>query len=405
MRTKLSYLTGIFLALEIALTSTASAEIVGWWRLDEGSGTVAKDSSRYENDVFVNGDPQWVAGYLMEALQFDGTDDYLDRGMYEPSLDVTDELTVTAWVEPGAITRDHRICGNITTGPNGGGYMMGIYSNNQVELEVRNSAGTSAQPNRPGGGTVLQINTWYFLAATYSQTADGGVITTYVNGVFDREEITTITMAPSSGTFKIGRDPSAPGAGQFRGVIDEVRVYNHVLTESELLDAMLGKWPASEIAFAPNPEDEQVDVSRDVILGWTPGIYASRHDVYFGTVFEDVSNADRNNPLNVLVKQDQDVSTYDPGFLDFGQTYFWRIDDINAADSMINKGDVWSFTTETVLYRIAADKITAAASSSQDADSQPKKTIDGSGMVDGLHSNDTKTMWVSDASDPGSAWI
>ena len=62
---------------------------------------------------------------------------------------------MTAWIKPAATFRDHKIGGNINTGPNGGGYMMGIYSNDMVELEVRSSAGTSAPPNRPGGGTVL----------------------------------------------------------------------------------------------------------------------------------------------------------------------------------------------------------------------------------------------------------
>jgi len=309
MHTKLICLTCLVLVLGIVLTSTASAEIVGWWRFDEGSGTIAKDSSRHKNDVFINSDPQWVTGYFMDGLEFDGSDDYLDRGVYEPSLDIAGELTVTAWVKSGAMLRDHKICGNITTGPNGGGYMMGIYSNDMFELEVRSSAGTSAPPNRPVGGTVLQMNTWYFLAATYSQIAEEGFIRTYVNGAFDRELITTIIMAPSSGTFKIGRNPSAPGSGQFKGVIDDVRVYNHVLSESELLDAMLGKWPESRMAFAPSPEDEQVDVPRDAVLGWAPGIYANKQDVYFGSVFEDVSNADRSNLLDVLVGPDQDVNT------------------------------------------------------------------------------------------------
>ena len=251
----------------MACSITTNAELVGWWRFDEGAGIVARDWSRYKNDLFLNGDPQWVAGHSNDGLEFDGVDDYLDRGEYEPSLDISGELTLTAWVKPGATIRDHEICGNITTGPNGGGYMMGIYSNDNVELEVRSSAGTSAPGNRPGGGTVIQADTWYFLAATYSQTADGGVITTYVNGVFDSELVTTIVMARSLGTFKIGRDPSAPGAGQFLGVIDDVRVYNHVLTEGELWDAMQGVWPQSEIAFAPQPEDELVDVSHDTVLG------------------------------------------------------------------------------------------------------------------------------------------
>jgi len=405
MCAKLIYLTCLILVLGTALTSTASAENVGWWRFDEGSGTIARDSSRYKNDVFINSNPQWVAGYYMDGLEFDGSDDYLDRGVYEPSLDIVGELTVTAWVKPNATLRDHKICGNITTGPNGGGYMMGIYSNDMFELEVRSSAGTSAPPNRPVGGTVLQTNTWYFLAATYSQTAEEGFIRTYVDGAFDRELITTIIMAPSSGAFEIGRAPDTPGSGQFKGVIDDVRVYNNVLSEQELLDAMLGKWPESRIAFAPSPEDEQVDVPRDAVLRWTPGIYAGRDDVYFGSVLEDVSNADRNNPLDVLAGRDQDINTYDPGLLDFGKTYFWRVDDINAADSTIYKGDIWRFTTETVLYQIPGDKMITTASSSQDADSQPGKTIDGSGLADDLHSTDTKAMWISETCDPGSAWI
>jgi len=174
--------TCLVLVLGLALTSTASAELVGWWKFDKGSGTIAHDESSYSNDVFFNGNPQWVAGYFKGGLEFDGSGDYLDRGVYEPSLDIVGELTLTAWIKPGATLRDHEICGNITTGPNGGGYTMGIYSNDRVELEVRSSAGTSAQPNRPGGGTALQMGTWYFLAATYSQTTDGGIIRTYVNG-------------------------------------------------------------------------------------------------------------------------------------------------------------------------------------------------------------------------------
>jgi hypothetical protein len=403
MHTKLIYL--IYLVMLMTLTSTASAELVGWWKLDEGSGTIANDSSRYNNDVFLNSDPQWVEGYYNSGLQFDGTDDYLDCGQYEPSLDITDEITMTAWIKPAATLRDHKIGGNITTGPNGGGYMMGIYSNDMVEFEVRSSAGTSAPPSRPGGGTVLQIDTWYFVAGTYSQTPDGGVISTYVNGEFDRELVTTIVMDLSAGTFVIGRDPSAPGSGQFIGVIDEVRVYNHVLTENEIRDAMLGKWPPSKMAFAPSPEDEQVDVPRNVVLSWKPGILAQKHDVYFGSVFEDVNSADRNNPLDVLINQNHDVNMYETGLLDFGQTYFWRIDDVNTVDSTIYTGDIWKFTTETFVYPIPAENITPIASSFQDADTVPEKTIDDSGLINGLHSTDTTTMWLSDTGDPGSAWI
>jgi hypothetical protein len=392
-------------ALSVVVTSVARAEIVGWWKCDEGSGTVARDASRYGNDVFFQGDPQWVAGHFNGAIEFDGSGDYLDRGVYASSLDIVGAVTVTAWVKPGAVARDHEICGNVTTGPNGGGYMLGIYSNDRVELKIWSSAGSSLPGNHPAGGIGLQAGTWYFLAGTYSETAGGPIIRTYVNGVLDQELISPVEMAPSPGTFKIGRDPAAPGLGEFAGVIDDVRVYNQVLTENALQDVMLGKRPPSKVAVAPVPQDEQTDVPRDVVLGWTPGDYARTHDVYLGTVFADVNNASRSNPLGTLASQSQDANTYAPPVvLDYGQTYVWRVDEVNAPpDAAIQRGDVWRFTTETMVYAIPCDKITVTASSSQDGG--PEKTIDGSGLVQDLHSVDTKAMWLSGEGDPGSAWI
>ncbi len=405
MRTRPIVSTLLVLMLHSALTSTANAEIVGWWTLDDGSGTSAHDSSGYGNNVVFHGDPQWVAGYLGSGVAFDGSGDYLDCGAYAPSLDIVGELTVTAWIQPGVTLRDHKICGNITMGPNGGGYMMAIYSNDRVELEVRSGAGTSAPPNRPGGGVALQAGTWHFLAATYSETPEGSLIRTYVDGLLDQELTSTIVMSRSAETFKIGRHPNAPGAGEFTGVMDDVRVYNHVLSDDELQEVMLGKGPQSKIASAPRPEDEEADAPRDVTLGWTPGIYGQKHDVYFGPVFEDVNNADRSNPLDVLVEQGQDANTYDPGILDYGQTYYWRIDDINTTDSTISRGNVWSFQVEPFAYPIPFESITATASSSDGASAGPAGTVDGSGLVDGLHSTNTKKMWLSKTDDPGPAWI
>jgi len=80
------------------------------------------------------------------------------------------------------------------------------------------------------------------------------------------------------------------------------------------------------------PRNGAADVPQDAVLTWIPGAFADKHDVYFGTVFDDVNEADRANPLGVLVSQGQAVTAYDPGLLDFGQTYYWRIDEINDVD-------------------------------------------------------------------------
>jgi len=160
------------------------------------------------------------------------------------------------------------------------------------------------------------------------------------------------------------------------------------------------------LAYSPSPSHEATDVPRDVVLGWWPGIYASKHDVYFGTVFEDVSDADRSDPRGVLVGQGQSPATYEPdNRLDFGQTYYWRIDEVNAPpDSTIFKSTVWSFTVEPFAYPIAGERITATASSST-LGQGPENTVNGSGLENDQHSTDLTEMWLSAPGGPQPTWI
>ena len=127
--------------------------------------------------------------------------------------------------------------------------------------------------------------------------------------------------------------------------------------------------------------------------------------MYFGTNFADVNNAGRANTLDVLLSQSQGTNTYDPpGRLDFGQTYYWRIDEVSAPpDSAVFKGDVWSFTVEP--YSYVMKNIIATASSSNRADEGPENTINGSGLDEtDQHSTEEMEMWLS-AAEPAGAWI
>ncbi len=161
---------------------------------------------------------------------------------------------------------------------------------------------------------------------------------------------------------------------------------------------------AVELAVNPDPANEDGDAYRDTVLTWTPGQFAATHDVYFGTDPEAVSNAGRSEPLGVLARQDQADSTYSPGRLEFGQTYYWRIDEVNAPPtSTVFKGVVWSFTVEPFVYPV--EQIAATASSFEEG-SGPENTVNRSGLdVNDLHSIDMTAMWLTrfDGSQP--AWI
>jgi len=182
-------------------------------------------------------------------------------------------------------------------------------------------------------------------------------------------------------------------------VFDEIRI-------GTTLRDVLGL--PSDTASEPNPSDQKTDVARDVTLSWAPGDYADKHDVYFGTNFNDVKDADRTNPLDVLVSQNQDSTSYSIAeVLQFDQTYYWRGDEVNAPpDFTIYKGAVWRFTAEPFAYRIVGENIIATASSSSSAEEGPENTINGSGLDDNdLHSTGISDMWCSSAVDPNAAWI
>ncbi|MCP4607775.1 MAG: hypothetical protein GY845_03520 [Planctomycetes bacterium] len=160
-------------------------------------------------------------------------------------------------------------------------------------------------------------------------------------------------------------------------------------------------------AADPDPADGAADVPRDVILSWTPGESADLHDVYFGTGVDDVNNSAPTLDLTGVYRGRLSDSSYAVGErLDFGETYYWRVDEVNAPpDSTVFKGDVWNFTAEPVSYPVDGANITATASSSM-AGTAPEKSIDGSGLDDSdLHSTSLQDMWLSDMLGPQPTWI
>ena len=142
---------------------------------------------------------------------------------------------------------------------------------------------------------------------------------------------------------------------------------------------------------------------RDAVLSSAGGRYPSTHDVYLGTAAADVNNASRINPMGLLAGQGQSgIPTFDPiGVFAYGQTYYWRIDEVNKSpDNTINKGVVWSFTAEPYSYPITG--VTATASSAQPS-MGPENTVNGSGLTGDLHGTEGTTMWLSGGAQPN--WI
>jgi hypothetical protein len=255
-------------------------------------------------------------------------------------------------------------------------------------------------------------NNWAFIGANWgfpypswhhvALAGDRTKVALYIDGQELAGDQAGMGSGTSSFLFSIGGNVFNATGDWFRGEIDDVWLFSRALTEAEIQVLMKGPGGPGR-ATTPNPADEAVDVARDVTLGWTPGEFAAAHDVYFGTAFDDVNDAHRDNPLGTLVSQAQVGSTFDPaGLLEYGRTYFWRVDEVNAApDNTIFKGQVWSFTTEPFAYPLS--EVTAKASSAQNG-MGPQNTVNGSGLnTDDQHSTESSQMWMTTDAKPH--WI
>jgi len=97
---------------------------------------------------------------------------------------------------------------------------------------------------------------------------------------------------------------------------------------------------------SPNPFNGAENVNQITTLTWLAAENAGSHQVYFGTDEDAVRNATTTSPEYKGVKNLEDEK-YDPGRLEMGTTYYWRIDAVDGQN--IEKGIVWEFTTADYL--------------------------------------------------------
>ncbi|HTO68373.1 MAG TPA: LamG-like jellyroll fold domain-containing protein [Myxococcota bacterium] len=197
--------------------------LVAAYGFEETSGTNVNDASSFANNGAMNaGVTRTASGKFGQALSFDGTSGVVNIPD-SASLDLTAGMTLEAWVYPtagGAIWRDV------------------IYKSTDIYFLNSSSDQPSGAP--AGGGTfsnvnaityglsALPLNTWSHLATTY----DGVNITLFLNGAQVAQRTQTGTINTSSAVLSFGAD--AVYGQFFAGRLDEVRVYNRPLAQSEI---------------------------------------------------------------------------------------------------------------------------------------------------------------------------
>ena len=206
-----------------SVTSVWDSHYKGVWHLDDNN---LDDFTSNDFAGTPYNTPSYPSGVIDNALGLNGSDEYVQVNN-NPNINFAGNITVSAWVYMNAGSRDQKIAGNQNN--SSGGYKFGIYTNNKVEFEIRNSGNTPSLNRNVAGGTVLSTGQWYYLAGISSDVLDS--IKTFVNGIPERPFKKIGTLGIASDNLVIGKEPFQ-SSYYFNGRFDELRISDKVRSDS-----------------------------------------------------------------------------------------------------------------------------------------------------------------------------
>ncbi len=285
----------------------ADTSLLGWWKFDEGSGTVANDSSGNQRNGTIYGNPTWQttgspvgnSGYL----KFDGLDDYVDVNYISRDAFLLPIYTVSAWfrvdgnsLDPGDPNRDFI---SVTNAGGEHGFLLEIRGNDDMRYLHRHPL---SQYYGPDAENILTTATykdglWHHAAAV--RVSDNSRLL-YVDGqvVGSDSNATTVFDAPLKVTLGALFSPGYTQGGRWwNGAIDDVRIYNRALSSTEVT-ALYNRnethyWPHYEDVNSMyninEPEEERLVADDWLCLRRTPVTAISWWGSYIGYGYEACS--------------------------------------------------------------------------------------------------------------------
>jgi len=321
---------------------TTDPNLVTHLKLDEGSGTTTLDWSGhgYDGKIFklIWTHPGWLYDED-KALTFDD-EGYVAIEELSYSGGGRTEVTVCSWIR--------------TDDPNDQ-YILSFDRNEYYRLQIN---GEVAGPGQVGwhvmtmrGATEVQVDygsatrvddgLWHHVCGVYNN----GVSTIYIDGLPEPSAVWggwTYGIGDLTRFGFLGANSEATDFNGSRGTgtgitgdLGDLRIYSKALTQEEILEAMRGD---PQMAWDLRPTNGRVvEVDTVSSVTWRPGDQAMQHDVYFGDDADAVANADESDTTGVYRGRQSNTIFSPREGLEWGQTYHWRIDELNN-DGSITQG-------------------------------------------------------------------
>jgi hypothetical protein len=300
--------------------------LVGHWQMDEGTGNTLLDNSGLNNHATITNPVgvTWVNGPRNLSLNLPGTTGRFGTVAHHPSLALTNQLTIAAWVRPSDISTKRVI----TKGTNG--YELGIHTTRQIEFRFNRQA--SGTTNRILSNTQYPIdgNTWIHVAVTY----DGNTASIYINGQLDNSAgFNNASIIQNTSAVQIG---ARGGIDRWLGGIDDLRLYNRPLSGTEILTLFAGSVPVPGQPTLTSPSNLAENLSVSPTLSWATEPLVDDYHLQVSEM-ENFSSLVYDN--SGILGNSFQVPNLEPG-----RRYYWRV----AASNISGKSqwsDTRSFTT------------------------------------------------------------
>lgn len=209
-------------ALMLGATSAQGA-LVHHWRFDEN--TAAGDMVAMDSVGGLNGTiegAQSVPGQSGNALSFDGSDDVVTIDNFIPPP----QGTIVFWLNPALAKSKERILGA------GGDYEVWLRGNGELKNELFDGASATTGTG-PGA---LNANEWNHIATTYDSATT--MVEIYLDGELRASGLAGTPSTPTETMLLVGHRSGAADAEHYGGLLDDLRIYDHVLSQAEIRQTM-----------------------------------------------------------------------------------------------------------------------------------------------------------------------
>jgi len=212
----------------LAMVGSANSALIGHWAFDEGTGTVAADSSGGGNDGAILNGATWGSDATRASyIVLDGVDDSVDPSLNLAPFNATNDFTWALWTNRAGGTVNEVVIGN---------RYNGVGTTDFAPRQFIKLTPTQFEWHQNGNGNDnvdipdLVVGEWHHHAIT----KQGTTLNYYLDGVFVQSSTLNEAIGTEALPFFIGGNPGAPGGEHFTGSIDDVRIYDNALNAAEV---------------------------------------------------------------------------------------------------------------------------------------------------------------------------